>query len=94
MNRFFVIRRMTACGMSALILCGLLVTGQSQAQSKEAAPPRIGKYQMAQIVPKGAGGQSSDTHEAWILDTETGRLIICGGQSGVCRSIDWKTPAK
>jgi hypothetical protein len=63
-------------------------------QSREPATSRIGKYQMVEIVPKGAGGQSSDTHEAWILDTETGRLAICGGYSGMCRFIDPKAPAK
>ena len=77
----------------ALVVCGSATAADSP-QSRDSAALRIGKYQMVEVVPKGAGGHSSDTHEAWILDTETGRVAICGGASGVCRFIDPRAPAK
>jgi len=94
MTMFFAPRSVLTGALAALVLSGFLVGGQARAQGKDAGSPRVGKYQMMQVLPKGAGGQASDTHEAWILDTETGKVIICGGGSGVCRSIDWKATAK
>ena len=93
MNLFFRTCGRAAYGIAMLTMPGLLPAAESQ-QSKESNQPRIGKYQMMQVVPKGAGGESSDTHEAWILDTETGRVAICGGYSGMCRFIDPRAPAK
>ena len=90
MNLTFKAGVVSAC---AIWVAGPLWAAESQ-QAREATAPRIGKYQMMQVLPKSAGGQTSDTHEAWILDTETGRVAICGGNSGACRFIDLRAPAK
>lgn len=86
--------RVALTGALAALIGSAFSASAAQTQGKDAGTPRVGKYQMMQVMPKGAGGQASDTHEAWILDTETGKVIICGGGSGVCRSIDWKATAK
>jgi hypothetical protein len=94
MTAYSVLRNSSIYAMGALAASAFCAGAAAQSQGKDAGAPRVGKYQMMQVMPKGAGGQASDTHEAWILDTETGRVIICGGGSGVCRSIDWKATAK